>query len=365
MDTTHGEHPEGAHFLVAGTDLEFRSVSIADWTPTGAQLASASGFKPDEYATVLQVLPGGELADIRPDEIVQLDKDGKRFIIAVTDRLYWFLLDGVRFGWPARTIAGATLRKLGNIPIESELLFERQDHADRTIEDASVVDLEGNGIESFITRKREWKLDVQGVEVVSDLPNIVVRDAIIRAGFDPDKSWFVFLKVQGKPKREVTLTDSIDLRTPGIERLRLTPRNVNNGEAIAPHRDFALLDVDEDYLNQLGLRWETVVENGRRWLLVHGYPIPDGYMASETELAIEVPLTYPQAALYGFYAFPPLALASGNEIPSTQLRGTIRNREFHGWSRHRGSADPWNPAKDNIATHLTLVDAALAKEVGA
>ncbi len=157
-----------------------------------------------------------------------------------------------------------------------------------------------------MTRKPHWEINVQGVQVISDAPSIVVREAITQAGFDPDKGWFVFLKVQGQPKREVALADPIDLRMPGIERLRLTPRNVDNGEAPTPRRDFALLDADEDHLDRLGLRWETVLEGKRRWLLIHGYRMPSGYTVSNTELAIEVPPTYPQAAL-GFYAYPPRA----------------------------------------------------------
>jgi Prokaryotic E2 family E len=192
------------------------------------------------------------------------------------------------------------------------------------------------------------------------------RDAIERAGFNPDQGWYIFLKVAGKPKQPVELADPIDLRTPGIEKLRLTPREVNNGEAPpAPTRDFALLDADEDHLDRLALRWETIIDVGeRRWLLVHNYPMPKGYTVARTLLALEVPPTYPQAALYGFYAYPPLALASGRAVESTQMRGTIRGNEFHGWSRHRGPTAPWNPAKDNIATHLAMADAALAKEVG-
>lgn len=160
------------------------------------------------------------------------------------------------------------------------------------------------------------------------------------------------------------LTDTVDLRRPGIEKLRLTPKEVGNGEAPAASRAFALLDADEDYLDKLGLRWETIIEpDHRRWLIIHNYPVPTGYTVKRTLLALEIPPTYPQAALYGFYAFPPLALASGREIPSTQMRGIIRGQDFHGWSRHRGAA-AWNPATDNVVTQVALVDEAMAKELG-
>jgi len=79
---------------------------------------------------------------------------------------------------------------------------------------------------------------------------------------------------------------------------------------------------------------------------------------------LEVPPTYPGAQIYGFYAFPPLALSSGRGIESTQLRGTLLGVEYHGWSRNRGAGAPWNPAVDNVVTQLALVDAALTREVG-
>ena len=36
--------------------------------------------------------------------------------------------------------------------------------------------------------------------------------------------------VHGQPKKEVTLDYVVDLRTPGIEKIRLTPRGIDNGE---------------------------------------------------------------------------------------------------------------------------------------
>lgn len=352
------------HIEIADAAFNFRSVSIADLTPTGAQLAAAAGFKPAQQATVLQVLANGELEDIRPDETVDLRDTKERFVIVESDRVYRLTIDGQRFDWPCRIVSGGLLRKLGRVPLEKGIFLEQSDTADRAIGPHDLIDLDAAGVEAFVTSIKHWKLNVQGVVIEVDMPTIEVREAIARAGFNPDQGWQIFLKIAGQPKRSVTLTDTIDLRTPGIEKLRLTPNEVNNGEAPwAPRRAFDLLDVDHAHLARLGLRWETVEQAGRRWLLLYDYPLPSSYSVTHTLLALEVPSTYPGAQIYGFYAFPPLALGSGRAIDNTQLRGTIDGREFHGWSRNRGSL-AWNPATDNVTTQLMLVDAALAKEVG-
>ena len=90
-----------------------------------------------------------------------------------------------------------------------------------------------------------------------------------QAGFDTSKPWHIYFKVAGEPKREVQLDTVLDLETPGIEKLRLSPRDVGNGEAPpAPHRDFALLDVDAEYLDRIKLRWETIEEDDQRVALL-------------------------------------------------------------------------------------------------
>jgi len=110
-----------------------------------------------------------------------------------------------------------------------------------------------------------WKLNVQGVIIESLHPKIVVRDAIKLAGFDTDVGWIIILKVAGEPRKEVDLNATIDLTHPGVEKLRLTPRQINNGEAAVPCRqDFALLPQDEAHLDRLGQRWETIIDGARR-----------------------------------------------------------------------------------------------------
>lgn len=350
---------------VADQTLTYRQVRIEDLTLTGAQLAVAAGFKSADDVSVLQVLPNGELEDVRPEETVHLQRTERRFVIVESNRAYRLMIDGQRFDWPGRIVAGGLLRKLGQVAADKAIYFEGQDQPDRLLGEHDLVDLEAAGVEGFVSRKLVWKLNVQGVLLELPAPTIVVREALILAGFNPDQGWQIFLKVAGHPKQPMQLTTEIDLRTPGIEKLRLTPKDVNNGEGPAkPSRAFALLEIDEAHLDRLGLRWEAIIEANRRWLLLHDYPLPAGYTVAQTKLALEIPPTYPGAQIYGFYAYPPLTLASGRAIDSTQLRGVLLGVEFHGWSRNRGPAAPWNSSTDNVVTQLALVDAALVKEIG-
>jgi Prokaryotic E2 family E len=207
-----------------------------------------------------------------------------------------------------------------------------------------------------------WKLNVQGVVIESPHPEITVRHAIKEAGFNPDTPWIIILKVAGQPKKEVDLSFVIDLRHEGIEKLRLTPKQINNGEIAAARRtEFALLPQDEDHLDHLGLRWETLVHAGRRWLVIRSYPVPQGYLPATTDIAIEVPVSYPGAQLDMFYCNPALALRSGAAIPQTQHMEPVMGLPFQRWSRHR----KWDATRDTLATHLALVDESLRREIEA
>lgn len=349
---------------IADSGLVFREVRLRDRNPNGAQIAAAAGFSMPNVS-VLHFLATGDLEDVRPEEVVHLARVGHRFVVVENDRLYRLTIDGQRFDWPARIVSGGVLRKLGRVPDDKAIYAAGSGETEQLVAEHDLLDLDAPGVEAFVTRKPVWKLNVQGVVLKLHAPTVVVRQALLDAGFNPDQGWQIFLKIAGQNKQPVELTTEIDLRTPGIEKLRLTPKQVNNGEAGSePRRVFALLDVDETHLNRLGLVWETIVEAGRRWLLLHGYPLPVGYTVENTTLALEVPPTYPGAQIYGFYAYPPLALKSGREIDRTQMRGVVLGVEFHGWSRSRGPDQPWNAVTDNVVTQLSLVDAALSKEVG-
>lgn len=209
----------------------------------------------------------------------------------------------------------------------------------------------------------KYKLNVQNKTISWNEPSIMVATAIKEAGFDPEKPWIIILKAAGKPKQEVGLDYVIDLTDPGVEKLRLAPKDVGNGEALwAPRRDFEVSDEDETFLDQLGLRWETVLVGETRWLVIYEYRLPDGYRTRTADLALLIPREYPDAQLDMFYLHPPASLASGGHLDRCDGTVEIEKKSYQRWSRHRQSV-PWDPTKDNVATHLGLVDGCLAREV--
>ena len=348
---------------VAGPDLEFKPVGVPDATPTGRQILAYCDRHPYTDYVVLQWLPGGDLEEVRPEEQVDMsDAAAPRLIVARSDRLFRFQLNDRTLDWPVAGIGEAELRKLGRVPADQSLVLRRED-GDRPVPPGASVDLGRAGVEVIYAQASKWRLNVQGVMVESAEPEITVRDAMLKAGFDIGTAWIIVLKTAVE-RRQVGLDHLIDLRLPGIEKLRLTPREINNGEAPArPERGFALLAADEAGLDERRVLWRTMFDGGRRWLLLDEVRLPPGFNVASVCVAIEVPGAYPAAELDMFYCHPRLMRLDGREIPQTQVDQAIAGRTFQRWSRHRGAMAPWRPGRDSVLTHLALIDAALTREV--
>lgn len=357
-------HQHGRYEIsVAGLNLQLRSVFINDDTPTGMQIAEAAGFAPTPQITVLQWLDHG-LEDVRPTETVNLREDHNRFIVAESDGAWRMVIDGVRYDWPASSIPVSVLRILASVPENKMMYLIDPKQGEVLLADNSVLDLSQLGVENLVTRAPSWKLNVQGVILTIHTPKISVRQALELAGVNADQGWHIFLIVQNQDKRELQLDDEIELATPGIEKLRLTPKDVDNGEAVAASiRQFRLLPTDETYLDNTYPHWQAIVEGGRQWIVLPDYKIPVGYSLSVSCLALEIPPTYPMAQIDMFYLYPEVALSTGIPIPATEARIDIQGKHYQRWSRHRSGRSTWRSGTDNVMTHLALVESALLKEV--
>ena len=350
---------------IGDADFNFRSADIADSKVVGSQIMEAAGVRPADDVVVLQHLTSGELESLRMNEIVDLAEPGieRFFVLTGADEMKRFFVDRLGMEWPYGTLAARHIKFLAKAGPDEQLVFDGP-HGPVVLEDDATVDLADEGVERFRLEKPVWCLIVHGVTLTLNVPTILTRDALVQAGFKPTE-WSVMLKVAGAPAVPIGLDDIVDLRTPGIEKLRLTKDDVNNGEAPPqPERTFALLSVDEAHLGRLGLRWETVTEGQRRFLLIHNYPVPEGYNVDRVVLGLEIPPDYPGVAVYGFFTCPPLRRKSGHPIPNPRPDAEIRGQVYSGWSRYRSPVQ-WDANVDNVVTQLVLVETSLAREVDA
>lgn len=127
--------------------------------------------------------------------------------------------------------------------------------------------------------------------------------------------------------------------------------------------EFCLPEEDAEYLESRRTPWETVINNGERWLLLHEFLAPTGYTVSSVTVAVQIPGTYPPGALDMAYFHPPLIRSDGKRIPNTEQVQSIAGVQYQRWSRHRSGENPWRAGVDNIATHLSLVERWLEKEL--
>ncbi len=340
-------------------------IQIDDQTPTGGQILSAAGLRPIAEYALVRWPNRGPTSEIGLDEVLELPRDGRtlEFFAAKADGVSYFTLDEERYAW-AGPLDEQILRNVGRVADDQELWFERNGRPDHQLEAGEVIKLEREGVERFFTRTPTWKLEVQGEMTQWDGPQVLVRDALVKANIDPAKPWIVMLKVKGQPIRPVALTDTIDLSEPGIERLRVRPRNVDNGDGqFDARRDFSLLPQDSQFLDASGFCWHTI-NDGKRWLVVDNYPLPTGYNVTTCRVAVLMSPDYPSAQLDMFYCDPVLT-ANGALPPNTEANETVNGASFQRWSRHRSGENAWSPTSDNVSTHFALIEHAIGREVGA
>ena len=354
---------------IARTDLVFRTLFFGGGRPTGREILAAGEITPIEEVVLLQWLPSGDFEEIRLGEKIQVTEGERSYLIyGQSDRLYRMSVNQQSVLWPEAKISEDQLRKIGRIADGDKLVLRRKDGDERVLEAGEVIDLAAASSEEVYSvpgpETTVWTLNVQGVSVQSETPKISVREALLKAGFDSDKNWIIVLK-DADGKIQLGIDDEIDLSKEGIEKLRLTPQEINNGDnapTLGVEPAFALLPSDDEGFQRRGFVPRRVVEGGRRWLIFDAYPLPMGLVPQAVAVALEIPPSYPRAEIDMFYCHPAVQRDDGRAIPQTEATETIEGRTYQRWSRHRGAQSQWDAKTDTVLTHLTLVDGALAVE---
>ena len=127
-------------------------------------------------------------------------------------------------------------------------------------------------------------------------------------------------------------------------------------------RDFKLPQEDREFLDARGLPWETIQTGYEQWLLIHDFPIPNGYNAEKAIAAVSIVAGYPDSPLDMIYFYPHLARQDNRSIANLSLQ-MIDGKYFQRWSRHRTGENQWRPGDDCVSTHLSLVAHYLKSEL--
>ncbi|MEO1985125.1 MAG: multiubiquitin domain-containing protein [Martelella sp.] len=350
---------------IGDQNLEFRDFGTNDPLITFDQVLGYVNATPRDEYDVYIFGSDGELKRMDPEKSQDLRQPGaEHFLVFRTDRAYRMKIDDDRIDWGVRWISGKALRTISGIPPEAELYLERKDEADRKIEDCDMLDLDKHSVERFYSRKPHWKLKIRQNVYTFDRAIVSVREALTEAGFDLQKGWDMVL-ITASGRQNKTIDDTLDLSEPGIEKLRVKPKAVNNGEARPSSvRAFDLLEKDVRFLDNLNIRWETIEDAGKRWLIIRGYEVPPGFDVQRIDLALMIPKNYPATQIDMFYCNPPAKRADGRPCDKTQKNEVIEGHSYQRWSRHRDGVSAWNPDIDCIETHLELVEECFGREVG-
>ena len=127
-------------------------------------------------------------------------------------------------------------------------------------------------------------------------------------------------------------------------------------------RQFDLLPADRQFLDDYGLPWETIVDGRPMWVLIHDFPTPEGYNHERVTAAIRMETGYPNVELNMVYFFPALARKDGRQIGATNATQAIDGKTYQRWSRHRTGQNAWKVGRDNLGSHVILIEDWLARE---
>ena len=234
--------------------------------------------------------------------------------------------------------------------------------AEVVVEADEPVDIEACAEHGHETpRAKRYAIRVDRQRHVVDRPAMTGREILTLAGKNPATRFRLDQKLRGGQAKKVGYDESVSFCAPGVERFMTVPLDQHEGAVATLRREVVLPEDDALHLDARGLPWETVGDGGRQFLLVHDFPLPDGYDASTVTLALMVPPGYPTVQVDMVY-FSPAVVRTDRQPIGALATLVVAGTPFQRWSRHRTGQNPWRPGLDDVSTHLALVEEWLEQE---
>lgn len=345
----------GRTALVSDETFNFREISFDDRKVTGSQIAGAVRAHPVEEYVILQQLPTFELETIRPNELVDLAKPARLFVIrgSGTDK---FIVDGLSLEWPIKSLTGRAIKLLAGIEEDHELLLEWEEAPDKIIEDDEEVRIGKAGVERLKSRPPRGLITIVVDGEPYDAPRRVMTPSeIIEAATNknPGNHYLV----------QITKYERVSYKDKGDEPIRLKkglkfqvictgPMTVSDPQ----HQTGVVAFMNG--LRQLGL--QPTLLKGQVNHVIFDYLVETGTHAGKTfRLGLVVPTDFPMNAPTGPYVSPevhPIHPQSGPHptagVHKDQAKAfdAAAGGSWQYWSR---PFPEWQISKRSVAAYLS------------
>jgi hypothetical protein len=341
--------------LVSDETFDFREISFSDRKVTGSQIAEAVRAHPVEEYVILQQLLTFELETIRPNELVDLAKPARIFVIrgSGTDK---FTVNGLSLEWPIKSMTGRSIKLLAGIDEDHELLLEREAAPDKIIADDDEVKIGKAGVERLKSKPPRGPITVVVDGEPYEAPRRVITPNEIIQGAtnkNPANHYLV----------QITKHERVSYKDKGDELIRLKtglkfqvictgPMTVSD-----PQYQTAVVAFMNG-LRQLGLQ-PTLLKDQENHV-VFDYLVETGIHAGKTfRLGLVVPADFPMNAPTGPYVSPevhPINPQSGPHptagVHKDQARpfDAAAGGSWQYWSR---PFPDWQNSKRSVAAYLS------------
>jgi len=121
-----------------------------------------------------------------------------------------------------------------------------------------------------------------------------------------------------------------------------------------------LPEFDRNYLEEKGIKYREIVDNGKKGLVLQDAPLPAGkYDHEKVDILIFLPQGYRDVPPDMFYVHPSVFLMPQKKrAKATQATATFDGKMWQRWSRHF-PGNHWRPGIDGIHTFMKKIDHAL------
>jgi hypothetical protein len=213
-------------------------------------------------------------------------------------------------------------------------------------------------------RAKSYRIIIDRLEKVVHRHEMTGREILNLVGKSAEK-FTLTEKLHGGARVRIEPDEIVVFHRHKVERFETAPRSASNGEMNVRG---PLGSDDVEYLNASGYAWKLVPFPvvGQRGsaghaLILIGYRLPAAFRPTVVDLMIRIPMFYPATGLDMFNTNPAVARADARSLPALSFF-QFEGRPWQQWSRHRLPDDPWNPVTDCLATHMSLVESAMAAD---